>query len=100
MNSLLHEYQTQVIVQKFFKPNSDHFILFKDEGISCPDKENVYRTNFGRVSISVVCYDCKSFAGWNLTDERIFCLGKADFAEEEELSVKDFLDLNEEQVKS
>lgn len=77
----IHLLEVKPIVQKFFRPNSNDFILFLDDGVICPSISSTprpYVTDKGHIPVSAVCFDCKSFKGF-FTDhddqKSIFCEG-------------------------
>ena len=76
----IHVLEVQPIDQKFLKPNSDDFILFLDDSVSCPSANNPLSTDKGHVSVSAVCFDCPSFKGFftDCNQKSIFCEGSFD----------------------
>ena len=91
----IHVLEAQNIVQKFYKPNSNDFILFLDDGVTCPAADNPFVTDKGHVPISAICFDCKSFKGFFKSDDdrkSIFCEGTFEIAVELAPSVRDYLE--------
>ena len=84
----------QPVVQKFFKPHTQDFILFLDDSVSCPVSDNPHRTNKGHVSISAVCFDCQSFKGFFSDKDKksIFCEGFFELLNAHTPSVRDYLE--------
>lgn len=72
----IHVLEVKPIVQKFFRPNSDDFILFLDDGVICPSS-NPYVTDKGNIPVSAICFDCKSFKGFFTKEDQksVFCEG-------------------------
>ena len=94
--------EVQNIVQKFFKPDSEDFILFLDDGVTCPST-NPFATDKGHVPVSAICFDCKSFKGFFRSDDdhkSIFCKGKFEIAVGLTPSVRDYLDPIEQEPES
>ena len=75
MHQVIYILPTETLSQKFYKPDMQHeFTIFNDRGVYCP-KNNPYKTNKGRISVTAVCYDCESFVEWVSLNEAIFCSG-------------------------
>ena len=91
----VHVLDVQPIVQKFFKPLCEDFILFLDDGVTCPRNDNPFATDKGHVSVSTTCFDCKSFKGFFQPDDgskRMFCEGSFELVVNISPSVRDFLE--------
>lgn len=73
----IHVLEVKPIVQKFFRPNSDDFILFLDDGVICPSSSNPFVTDKGHIPVSAICFDCKSFKGFfnSNNSKSVFCEG-------------------------
>ena len=74
----IHVLEVSPIVQKFFRPHSDDFILFLDDGVVCPSySTNPFVTDKGHIPVSAICFDCQSFKGYftESDQKRIFCRG-------------------------
>lgn len=91
----IHVLETQNMVQKFFKPASDDFIFFLDDGVTCPASNNPFVTDQGHVLVSAICFDCKSFKGFFRGDNNqksIFCEGSFELVVDKAPSIRDYLE--------
>lgn len=91
----IHVLDVKPVVQKFFKPNSNDFVFFLDDSVTCPAKNNPFMTDKGNVAVSLICFDCKSFKGFYQSDDgqkSMFCEGEFEIVNAITPNIRDFLE--------